>query len=93
MYTQHSFIAPGKYHITTPIGLGLSWPLTKKSPPFGSGDRHLLSPWRYRSQSRSLDPNLLDEEEEQSKTVDSCCWEKNLQNFLGGELHVDLFKA
>ena len=81
---------------TTPISLGLSWPLTK-TPPFGSGDRHLLSPrlavGPTGHKSRSLDPNLLDEEEEQSKTVDSCCWEKNLQNFLGGELHVDLFKA
>ena len=29
--------------LATHISLGLSWPLTKK-PPFGSGNRHLLSP-------------------------------------------------
>ena len=36
------------YHLeridgTTPISLGLSWPLTM--PPFGRWNRHLLSPW------------------------------------------------
>ena len=70
---------------TTPISLGLSWPLTKK-PPFGSGDRHLLSPWTI--------PKPWPKSFGRRRGAKQDRWllllGKNLQNFLGGELHVFL---